>query len=382
MRCKRCGNEDSRFFEKDYGTYYCRKCINFSRLDVGNEIKKCTLDRSIFDVEPVLEYQLTQKQKDVSSKALYYLKKGYDVFVFAATGAGKTEITFESICCYLKEGKKVCFSISRRQVVLEIAQRLRIAFPTLRIVEVTQGYTKITDGDIIICTMHQLYRYAYGIDLLIMDEIDAFPYVNNELLEAVVNQACIGQKLCLSATPDDKSKQWIKEGKMKVVTLFERPHKKPLVVPRILQLNTSFQIIYIVFFCYKQIKEKKQVLVYVPRRVDCIWMKSLLKRFFKVEAIHSQTVDKDKIMSDFRNKLYDVIVCTTLLERGITVGSVQVIVYQGQHPVYTTASLIQIFGRVGRTFKDPTGKGVCLCQYANASIKECVNQICWMNDSA
>ena len=57
------------------------------------------------------------------------------------------------------------FAISRRQVVLEIAQRLRQAFPTLHIVEVTQGYTTITDGDIIVCTMHQLYRYPDGFDL-------------------------------------------------------------------------------------------------------------------------------------------------------------------------------------------------------------------------
>ena len=48
-----------------------------------------------------------------------------------------------------------------------------------------------------------------------------------------------------------------------------------------------------------------------------------------------------------------------ILERGITVPSVQVIVCQADHAVFTSASLIQIFGRVGRSFDDPTGKGVC-----------------------
>ena len=83
---------------------------------------------------------------------------------------GKTEICFESICGYLAQGKKVGFAISRRQVVLEIANRLRRAFPELSVCEVAQGYTQVTDADLIVCTTHQLYRYPYAFDLLILDE--------------------------------------------------------------------------------------------------------------------------------------------------------------------------------------------------------------------
>lgn len=83
----------------------------------------------------------------------------------------------------------------------------------------------------------------------------------------------------------------------------------------------------------------------------------------------------------FRNKELDVLVCTTLLERGITIPSVQVVVFKGNHSVFTTASLIQIFGRVGRSFKDPKGEGICLCQFSNQSIKDCVYQISKMNDT-
>lgn len=381
MKCQRCQNEDPRFFYQDHGVYYCRKCISFSRLDVGEQVRPCQLRRRILSVRPTLQYELTSAQKKASDQVVCFLKQGFDVFVYAATGAGKTEMTFASICFYLSQGKKVCFSISRRQVVLEIAQRLRVAFPQLEIVEVTQGYTQKIDGDIIVCTMHQLYRYPYGFDLLIMDEIDAYPYVENPLLKAIAKQACIGQRLCLSATPDQESQTLIEQGKMKVVTLFQRPHKQPLVVPKVIQCSSLYQLVYIFYFCFRQVQKQKQVLLYVPRRFDCIWMHGLLYPFFKVSSIHSKTKDKDEIMKAFREHQYDILVCTTLLERGITVGSVQVIVYQGQHIVFTSASLIQIFGRVGRTFQDPKGEGVCLCQYASKSIKECVKQIQWMNDS-
>ena len=34
------------------------------------------------------------------------------------------------------------------------------------------GHTEVTDGDLIICTTHQLYRYYRAFDLLILDEPD------------------------------------------------------------------------------------------------------------------------------------------------------------------------------------------------------------------
>ena len=59
---------------------------------------------------------------------------------------GKTEICFESICGYLAQGKKVGFAISRRQVVLEIANRLRIAFPELSVCEVVSVHLVVQNS--------------------------------------------------------------------------------------------------------------------------------------------------------------------------------------------------------------------------------------------
>lgn len=283
---------------------------------------------------------------------------------------GKTEICFESICGYLAQGKKVGFAISRRQVVLEIANRLRIAFPELSVCEVAQGYTQVTDADLIVCTTHQLYRYPY-----------AFPFVGNEVLQAIANQACIGQKLMLSATPDKESMKLVKQNKIELVCLFERPHKHPLIVPKVIQVSILIQVWIVIYLCIKFQKEGKQTLVFVPRKNDGKWMKLILNVFVKTDFIHSSTQNKDEILDCFRNKELSALVCTTLLERGITIPSVQVVVFKGDHSVFTTASLIQIFGRVGRSFKDPEGKGVCLCQASSESIKDCVSQITKMNDT-
>jgi len=381
MKCPRCKNEDPRLFGYDNGVYYCRRCIPFSRVNIGDTILPCTLSKKVWKGKPELDYELTNAQKKASHKALSYLKQGKDVFVYAATGAGKTEITFESICYYLALGKKVAFAISRRQVVLEIAQRLRKAFKDLSVVEVAQDYTSITDGDLIVCTMHQLYRYPYGFDLLILDEVDAFPYAGNQLLEQIVQLSCKGQKMYLSATPSKEILLQIQQKKMEMVELFVRPHGYPLIIPKVIQAALWRQVLVLVRFCRRCKKENKQVLVFVPRRNDCLWMTVLLNFFVKTKGIHSQTEDKDQILEDYRQKEIDVLVCTTLLERGITIPSVQVAVFEGQHAVYTAASLIQIFGRIGRSMKDPSGKGICLCQYASSSIRECVRILKQMNAS-
>lgn len=382
MKCLRCQNEDPRFFYRDHGVWYCRKCVGFSRLDVGIKPLKPTLSRRQWKGQPCLEYELTPKQKEASARVLSHLKQGKDVFLYAATGAGKTECTFESICWYLGQGKKVCFAISRRQVVLEIAQRLEQAFPELSVVAVAQGYTQKTDGDLIVCTMHQLYRYPYSFDLLIMDEIDAFPYADDPILHALANQACIGQQLCLSATPDKEHLRQIEEGTMECVPLFSRPHGHHLIVPDVHKTSLILSCFLLYYYLNQFIKENKPILLFVPTKQSARRLYYVLKQKWKTCYVHSQSEEKDPIIEAFRQNRFDICISTTLLERGITLPGVQVIVWQGQHPVFTTASLVQIFGRVGRSFHDPTGKGVCLCVGSSPCISECVQLIQKMNHSA
>lgn len=381
MKCQRCGNTNPQLFYKDHGVWYCRKCVGFSRMNAGERPRPAHVSHHSYHVKPNMSFSLTAHQRKVSDDICMYLKQGKDVFVYAATGAGKTECTYASIVMYLEQGKKVAFAISRRQVVLEIKDRLQEVFPSLSVIAVAKDHTEVTDGDIIVCTMHQLYRYPYTFDLLICDEVDAFPYIGNDVLEAMTKQACIGQKVYLSATPDPVHFKAIEENKMKMVCLFERPHKHPLIIPKVIQVPTVLQLLYIYFYCFQWIHDCKQVLLFVPRRQDTLWISKLLSFFFKVECVDSTTENKDVIMEAFRSNTFDILVTTTLLERGITVPSVQVIVYRANHIVFTTASLIQIFGRVGRSFKDPEGQGVCLCQYSTDAIKDCVHQLHQMNNS-
>ncbi len=371
---------DPQFFYQDQNKWYCRRCLDFGRLEADTLPTSPHLKRSVFQVRPHLEFELLPFQKEVSHQALEILQSGRDVLIYAACGAGKTEIVLESIAAYLAQGKKVCFAISRRQVVLEIAQRLSKNFPSLEVIPVCQGYTKKTDGDLIVCTTHQLYRYPFCFDLLILDELDAFPYAGNPVLEAIAMQSCIGQKIFLSATPDQKCLKQIEEGKMEMVTLFKRPHQKPLCIPKVFYCSKAGMLGLTILTLIRFRLRNKQVLLFVPRIRDAKWMKNLLRPFFKVEAITSKSEDKDEIMARFHAGKSRVLICTTVLERGITVPSVQVIVYHADHPVFTEASLIQIFGRAGRSFSDPYGESLAFCLSPSKALKNCIRQLKHMND--
>jgi len=383
MECKRCGNKDPLYFAYDpyHENYYCRKCIAFGRINVGEAVIKKEYAVCTKTCHMVLNYPLTPLQNNAIKEIRRYEEAHRDVLVYAACGAGKTELVMDSIERYINMGKKVGFAIARRQVVLEIKERMAKAFPMLHVIAVCEGYTDVTDGDLIICTMHQLYRYPQAFDLLIMDEIDAFPYRGNALLETIARQACKGQTLYLTATPDDDLKKKVKEGALAMVELFQRPHGYPLIVPKIVHTLAFLQFVYLLHFLRQCKKEHIQVLVFVPTIQMAHHYHLLLHHMFRCTSFTSQTENKEDVIESFHKQRYDALICTTVLERGITIKGIYVIILHADHAVFQEASLVQIIGRVGRNMEMPDGKGVFLCSRVTQDIKRCVQTIQRMNET-
>lgn len=377
----RCGNDDERLFYLDEDTWYCRNCISFGRIDVGSIPQKLVYKQEVHACSYQLKYPLTRLQKMAVVNIMEYLNAKQDVLVYAAAGAGKTELTMEAIQTYLRLGKKVGFAISRRQVVLEIRERMQLAFPTLNVIAVCEGYTNVVDGDLIVCTMHQLYRYYHTFDLLIMDEVDAFPYRNNKLLEAISKQACIGEKLMLTATPDEDMLEEVKQGSLKMVELFQRPHGYPLIVPVVKRGPFVLQIWHLLRFLKEQRSQGIQTLVFVPTIALAKRLHAWMRLAFRCAVFTSKSDDKEKIIKEFHEKKYEFLLSTTILERGITIKGIYVVIIQADHIVFNEASLIQMIGRVGRTIDMPNGKGLFLCTRITRDIKRCIQAIEKMNEN-
>lgn len=382
MECKRCGNKEKSLFAYDpfHHQYYCRKCIAFGRINADEEVKPIPYKAKKHQCHYELKYPLTYAQQQCVTEIQMYQQKGKDVLIYAACGAGKTELVMDSIMRYLNAGKKVGFAISRRQVVLEIKERMAKAFPMLKVIAVCEGFHEESDGDLIICTMHQLYRYAQTFDLLIMDEIDAFPYRGNQLLETISKQACKGQRLYLTATPEESMLKQVEQGEIAIVELFQRPHGHPLVIPDVIHTYEKLQIIIAIHFIRRCKKAGIQVLLFVPTIMEAKRYARYLRRLFRCTHLTSQSEIKEKIIADFHAKHYDLLITTTVLERGITIKGIYVVVLHADHIVFHEASLIQIIGRVGRSVEMPKGEALLLCSRITKDIKRCIRAIQKMND--
>ncbi|MBQ1467797.1 MAG: DEAD/DEAH box helicase family protein [Solobacterium sp.] len=154
MQCPRCLNTDPSYFYHGSKGWYCRRCVSFGRVMLEEELEPVSLEEIRDDgQEYTLKYPLTPAQIKVSHECAERIEDT-DILLKCVCGSGKTEMVLETIALMLGKHRKVCFAIARRQVVLELAERLSGIFSHAHVVPVCHGYTTVTDGDLIVCTTH------------------------------------------------------------------------------------------------------------------------------------------------------------------------------------------------------------------------------------
>lgn len=89
------------------------------------------------------------------------------------------------------------------------------------------------DAALIVATTHQVLRYYRAFHVMIVDEIDAFPYHADKMLHYAVNEAMKEEaaRIYLTATPDETWKRKLRNGKQKGIVIPGRYHRHPLPVP-------------------------------------------------------------------------------------------------------------------------------------------------------
>lgn len=113
-----------------------------------------------------------------------------DCLIWAVCGAGKTEVLFAGINTALQKGLFVCIAAPRTDVVLELGPRLKNVFPSIDVAVLYGGSEdRLKLSPITISTTHQLLRYKEAFDVVILDEVDAFPYSVDPALQFAVEKA-------------------------------------------------------------------------------------------------------------------------------------------------------------------------------------------------
>ena len=393
LSCQRCGSQIQEDWHLPVGAFYCRECLIMKRIRSDQELYYFPQER--FPEQDVLKWsgQLTPFQERVSQGLLQAVDKREATLVHAVTGAGKTEMIYQVVAKVIDQGGAVCLASPRIDVCLELHKRLQNDF-ACEIALLHGNSQPYFRTPLVIATTHQLLKFYQAFDLLIVDEVDAFPYVDNPVLYHAVNN-CVketGLRIFLTATSTDELDRKVKQGELKRLSLPRRFHGNPLIVPKPVWLSNFDGYLdkkrlppTLKRYIDKQRKTAYPLLIFASEIRKGEKLKAILEEQFPNENIgfvSSITEDRLEQVQAFRDGELTILISTTILERGVTFPRVDVFVVEANHQLFTKSSLVQIGGRVGRSMDRPTGELIFFHDGLNHSIKKAIKEIKQMNREA
>ena len=391
--CQRCGSKIKEEWHLPVGAFYCRECLIMKRIRSDQELYYFPQER--FPEQDVLKWsgQLTPFQERVSQGLLQAVDKKEATLVHAVTGAGKTEMIYQVVAKVINQGGAVCLASPRIDVCLELHKRLQNDF-ACEIALLHGDSDPYFRTPLVVATTHQLLKFYQAFDLLIVDEVDAFPYVDNPVLYHAVNN-CVketGLRIFLTATSTDELDRKVKQGELKRLSLPRRFHGNPLIVPKPIWLSNFDSYLdkerlspTLKKYIEKQRKTAYPLLIFASEIKKGEKLKVILKKQFpneKIGFVSSITENRLEQVQAFRDGELTILISTTILERGVTFPCVDVFVVEANHQLFTKSSLVQIGGRVGRSMDRPTGELIFFHDGLNQSIKRAIKEIKQMNQEA
>ena len=393
-QCFRCGSLiDQKLWKLSEEVLYCRACIQLGR--IRSDQKLYTIAQQDFEGQEVLNWKgtLTSYQQEVSDGLIQAVKEGGNALVHAVTGAGKTEMMYQVVATAIKSGQAVCIATPRIDVCIELYGRMKDDFscPISLLHGKSEPYFRTP---LVIATTHQLLKFFQAFDLLIIDEVDAFPYVDNPILYKAAQNAIKkgGNTLYLTATSTDELDKKVKKKEIIRYSLPRRFHGNPLVVPEIKwvpKIREKIEKGRIPYELLQLIKKQRQthypLLIFVSEIELGQQFTENLKKYFPKDTVgfvSSQTTDRLRMVEEFRNRALTILVSTTILDRGVTFPLVDVFVLESNHKLFTKSALVQISGRVGRSKERPTGKLLFLSDGITREMKKAIKEIKEMNQEA
>ena len=167
------------------------------------------------------------------------------------------------------------------------------------------------------------------------------------------------QMLTMTATPIPRTLALTVHGDLDVTTIDELPKGRLPVITTLtssIGRNNAYEKI------KEEIKKGHQAYIVYPLidESETISAKNATKeaerlsqtvfKNYKIGLLHGKlkAEEKDKVMADFKNKVYDILVCTTVVEVGVDVPNATVIIIENAER-FGLSQIHQLRGRVGRS---------------------------------
>lgn len=387
-KCFQCGNINKYnffYYKNNFKNdcIYCKKCISFKNSNNINYYFKFYKPQNINYNNLIFpKIKLSSEQEKASNFLIKNSNTNKKSLIWAVCGAGKTEIIYELLYKNLKNNKIICIAIPRKDIVNEIYNRLKKDFKIE--INILHGEKKqIKNSNLYITTTHQLIDYYNFFDIIIVDEVDAFPFSCDDVLEYSAKKSLKKNSpiIFLSATPSKKIQKAVNE----IYKIPIRYHNKLLPIPKIKLFPKNNEQISkeLINFINNVRKNNRRALIFVPTiEKSKILGKKLNKLLGNVEYINSKDAKRREKLKKMYNKNIDVMITTTILERGVTFDYLDVLIYEADNKNFSKEALIQIAGRVGRKHYDYSGKIIFLANKITSEMKKAIKEINKMNELA
>lgn len=400
ITCNRCGAnqlKDRAGAPCPCGTdcFYCIRCLQMGK------VKKCSVlyhrpEENSFEAleEPIMTWTgtLSPQQQQASVEIVNAIRIGEERLIWAVAGAGKTEMLFQGIEEALKDKKRVCLASPRVDVCLELAPRLQQAFSQVEIavlygkMEKPYAYTQL-----VIATTHQLMRFREAFDVLIIDEIDAFPFHIDQTLQFAAQKARKnnGALIYLSATPSKEMRKAIQLKQLPASILPARYHGFSLPVPKFIwagdwrkEITETKKEGPFLQHLKGLVDKKRRFLIFIPHIALMQQLAEYLHELFPAQSftsVYAEDPERKEKVIGMRQEQFDFLLTTTILERGVTFKDIDVLVLGAEDKTFTEAALVQIAGRAGRHRDYPKGEVLFFHYGLSKEMKRARKQIRQMN---
>lgn len=334
---------------------------------IGNRLQYQNLKTKIQKYIENLPFELTTAQKRVWNEILVDLQKETPMnrFLQGEVGSGKTVIA--ALACYLSylNGYQSLFMAPTEILAQQHYQTLKKLFKNSRVkISLITGSTKNTTHSDIIVGTHALISKKQNfskVGLVIIDEQHRFGVNQRAQLK---NKGINPHLLTMTATPIPRTVALTLYGELDLSIIDEMPTGR-------LPIKTFFVPKYKRKSGYEWIKSqifkfKSQVFVVCPliEESEVETMKSVkaakkefenLKKIFsefRLNLLHGKinSKEKEKIMNDFKNHKFDILVSTPVVEVGVDIPGATIMMIEGAER-FGLAQLHQLRGRVGRNNK-------------------------------
>ncbi|MDP2695219.1 MAG: transcription-repair coupling factor, partial [Gallionella sp.] len=287
--------------------------------------------------------------------------KPMDRLICGDVGFGKTEVALRAAFVAAMDGKQVAVLVPTTLLAEQHFQNFSNRFADLpvRIAELsrfrsakeqTQALKDMEDGkiDIIIGT-HKLIQKGvkfHNLGLVIIDEEHRFGVQQKERLKALRAEVDV---LTLTATPIPRTLAMSLEGLRDFSIIATAPQRRLSIKTFVAQTSNGI----IREAVLRELKRGGQV-YFLHNEVDTIAnmaekLETLLPEA-RIRVAHGQMCERDleQVMRDFYQQRFNVLLCTTIIETGIDIPTVNTIL-MNRADRFGLAQLHQLRGRVGRS---------------------------------